>query len=76
MDFSSSSSVSKNRHTFLQRHVFWRKLSVEEKDSFDLVDVDRFRWIEFDAFTKLNLDTESCDIVAKLRHAPSGNPRL
>ena len=55
----------------MQRHLFWRKLSVDERENFSTL--DEFRWIDLEEFAENNLDSETLEIINKLRKNPNGN---
>jgi hypothetical protein len=71
LHFISSVSASKTESVFLQRHLFWRKLSVYERENFSTF--DEFRWIDLEEFAENNLDSETLEIITKLRKNPNGN---
>ena len=56
---------------FLQRHMFWRKLSVAERENFSTF--EEFKWIDLDEFADSSLDSETLDIVNKLRKNQNGD---
>jgi len=67
--------VSKNQSVFLQRHIFWRKLSADEKKSF--TPFDDFAWVDIETVsTMMTLDSETLDIVNKLIKNRAGKGSL
>ena len=62
-----SFSVSRSCSKFLQRHIFWRKLSSDEREKFSTD--QHFQWTSLDDFASKGLDTETAELVNKLKNS-------
>jgi hypothetical protein len=58
-------AVTNVRSVFLQRHVFWRKLSADERANVSAS--DGYRWVGLDEVANMDLDTETSGFIGKLR---------